>query len=158
YGIAEYAPGAEVVADGKLVTSSAIDFKGRTPDLRYYRICRNCQNVAIDIDAGSPPQTCPICGDTPLGVAARPRAFLVPRGFSSSLEKSVAEVRLRRVKPPRTTDVFLVSGVAPSGFAPHPSVNGVVVGYRPDGELFRANTGNGMKGFRLCLTCGSLAG
>jgi hypothetical protein len=135
-----------------------MDFKGRTPDLRFYRICRDCQNVAIDIDAGVPPQTCPVCGATPTGAAAKPRGFLVPRGFSSSLDKNVAEVRLRRVKPPRTTDVFLVSGVAPSGFVPHPFVNGVAVGYRPDGELFRANTGNGMRGFRLCLTCGSLAG
>jgi hypothetical protein len=154
YGIAEYAPGSEVIADGKLITSGAIDFRGRTPDVRHYRICRQCHNVAIDISATAPPPTCPVCGAIPPAVAARPKPFVVPPGFSTCLDKKVAEVRLSRLKPQRTSDVFLVSGVSPDRFQPHPQVPGVLTGYRADGELFRANSGLQSRGFRLCLKCG----
>jgi superfamily II DNA or RNA helicase len=155
YGMAEYAPGAEVVADGKLLTSSAIDFKGRTADVRHYRICRHCHNVAIDFDRAAPPRTCPVCGTVPTGATAIPRPFLVPRGFSTSLDTPIGEVRLSRVKPARTSEVFLVSGVAPDSFVPHAELKGASVGYRPDGELFRANSGSDMRGFRVCIKCGS---
>jgi len=154
YGIAEYAPGSEVIADGKLITSGAIDFRGRTPDVRHYRICRQCHNVTVDISPTAPPPTCPVCGATPPAVAARPKPFVVPPGFSTSLDKKVAEVRLSRLKPQRTSDVFLVSGVSPDKFRLHPKVLGVLTGYRSDGELFRANSGLQARGFRLCVKCG----
>ena len=154
YGIAEYAPGAEVVADGKLITSGAIDFRGRTADIRHYRICRQCHNVTVDISPTAPPPTCPVCGAAPPAVAAKPKPFVVPPGFSTCLDKQVAEVRLSRLKPQRTSEVFLVSGVSPDAFKPHPSAAGVLTGYRADGELFRANSGLQNRGFRICLKCG----
>lgn len=155
YGIAEYAPGSEVVADGKLIRSSAIDFRGRQPDVRHYRICRRCHNVMVDFVPPGP-ASCPICGAQATGAASRAKPFLVPPGFSTSLEEKVQEVRLSRVRPPRTSEVFLVSGAAAAQFNEHDTLKGVWTGYRSDGELFRANAGHDLRGFRVCLKCGSL--
>jgi hypothetical protein len=45
YGIAEYAPGSEVVADGLLLTSRALNLQNRELKIEAYRVCERCNRV-----------------------------------------------------------------------------------------------------------------
>ena len=45
YGIAEYAPGSEVVADGLLLTSRALNLQNRELKIEAYRVCARCNRV-----------------------------------------------------------------------------------------------------------------
>jgi len=48
----------------------------------------------------------------------------------------------------------LITGALPESFKPHFKLKGVTVGYRADGELFRANSGKQFKQFKICRFCG----
>lgn len=154
YGISEYAPGAEVIADGKLITSGALDLGGRTPHVRRYRLCQRCHNVEVSERADALQGPCSVCGGTWKGVGSAGRPFVVPRGFSTTFDTKASEVRLSRVTPPRNTEVFLVQGAPPEAFQAHPMLKGIQVGLQADGRLFLANSGRRGRGFGLCMTCG----
>lgn len=79
--ISEYAPGAEVVAGGRIWTSAGIikypkDFM---PD-KYYRLCKSCRHIDIDIDKQQLPATCPQCGSSERDI----QRFVEPKGFMTS--------------------------------------------------------------------------
>ena len=154
YGISEYAPGAEVIADGRLIRSGAIDLRGRAAQVRRYRICRKCHNVELALTADSMQGRCSICGAQWTGAAGLGRPFVVPKGFSTVYEERAQEVRLSRVLPPRNTEVFLVRGAPAEAFQPHARLSGLRYGLQADGQLFLANEGPRGRSFSLCLTCG----
>ncbi len=79
--ISEYAPGAEVVAGGRIWTSGGIV---RYPNMfmptRYYKICDSCGHVGIkDSHDGFGP-ICPQCAEDWRG-ARRKGSFIEPKGF-----------------------------------------------------------------------------
>ena len=154
YGIAEYAPGSEVVADGLLLVSRGLDLKNKELEVRSYRACSRCNRVQITNTRRDIAPICEFCHSPASGPRSQPRDFVVPRGFTTSIDEPVLEVRLNRLKPPPNSEVFLITGADPSRFAPHPDLPGVSLGYRPDGELFRANSGKKFQQFRLCRYCG----
>lgn len=82
-GISEYAPGAEVVAAGRIWVSAGIARypKEFMPD-RYYRSCDVCHHVQIADDRGELAQSCPNCGAS---YAAPPRTCVEPIGFVTSI-------------------------------------------------------------------------
>ena len=154
YGIAEYAPGSEVVADGLLLISRGLDLQNKELEVRFYRACSRCNRVQIAGTLKEIAPMCGYCGSPASGPRAKPRSFVVPRGFTTSIDEPAQEVRLNRLKPPPNSAVFLVEGAHPDTFVPHADIPGITLGYRADGELFRANSGRKFQQFKLCRYCG----
>jgi len=150
-GISEYAPGTEIIADGKLFRSRGIDLQHREPEVRKYRACPQCRRVTDLAEHDQMPGNCE-CRWRSRGRGAR--FFIRPRGFTTLSYEAVEEPDLFRLKPPPNSDVFLLSGAEESAFQPHPQFAGIVLGYSRHGVLFRANPGKQYQGFRVCLKCG----
>ena len=155
YAIAEYAPGSEIIADGKLLVSGGIDLKNRELDVRAYRICSKCNRVERAGLVQDIPSQCPVCGTVPSGPRSRSFKYIVPRGFTTLIDDPVAEVTLFRLKPPSNSEVFLVEGAREQDFAPHPALSGISLGHSANGTLFRANSGPKGSHFSVCRFCGN---
>jgi ATP-dependent helicase YprA (DUF1998 family) len=154
YGIAEYAPGSEIIANGWTLVSGGIDLQNRELEVRFYRVCSACNRVDR---AGQPteiPRQCPTCGTMPTGPRARVMKYIIPRGFTTLIDDVIEDVRLYRLKPPPNSEVFLVEGAQPDTFQRHAEVLGITLGYRSDGQLFRANSGPKGGHFSICRICG----
>jgi hypothetical protein len=151
-GIAEYAPGAEIVADGHLLRSGAIWFNSREPEVRWYSRCPNCRKIATCLESEQLPATCDRCGTVITGRNA-PKRYLKPDAFSTNASDLPEEPGMYRRRPPRNSEVFLLEGTAPDDFKEH-SINGVTYGVKPGGRMFRANSGYSFAGFRVCRKCG----
>ncbi len=154
YGIAEYAPGSEVIANGWTLVSGGIDLQNRELEVRFYRVCSACNRVERATQATDIPRQCPTCGTIPSGPRARVMKYIIPRGFTTLIDDVIEDVRLYRLKPPPNSEVFLVEGAQPETFQPHPELPGITLGYRSDGQLFRANSGPKGGHFGICRICG----
>jgi hypothetical protein len=152
YGIAEYAPGSEVVADGLLLTSRALNLQNRELKIEAYRVCARCNRVEVVPQREDLAGPCRSCGNRPSGPRANPTNFVVPRGFTTLIDEPAREVRLHRLKPPPNSEVYLIEGA--SKFRAHDVITGVSLGYSPQGKLFRANCGHKFQQFRICPYCG----
>ena len=136
--------------DGRLVRSGGVDLRNREMEVLIYSACSRCNQVRIGASESELQGPCPFCNER----FSPPKKFIQPIGFTTLVEEQIEFVRLHRVKPPSTSEVFLIDGADPSSFAPHRLLSGVSVGYRRDGELFRANAGRKGKQFKLCRRCG----
>ncbi|MFG3685435.1 Zn-binding domain-containing protein [Micromonospora sp. NPDC047740] len=149
--IYEYAPGAEIVAGGRLWRSGGIyRLPEREPERRYYAVCGTCNYYREDIDRlGSP---CPSCGAQLAGV---PRRYTVPLfGFVATREPG----RAPGGKPPKRSwhgDTFVVSPGAEIEETVHDLPGGkITVRSGTRGELVAISDGPGGKGFLICDWCG----
>jgi hypothetical protein len=105
YGISEYAPGSEVVVDGRLLTSRGLDLQNKELEVRHYRVCSRCNRVQVASAAKEISPVCKSCGGRASGPRSMPRGFVVPRGFTTSIDDDPAlEVRLNRLKPPPNSE------------------------------------------------------
>jgi len=143
-GISEYAPGAEIIADGKLLTSAGINLARREPQLEWFSVDDRTRTIAIK----------PTAEEAQLADGRAPIKFVQPIGFTTLWNVRPQQPNLFRLRPPSNTEVFLQDGAPDEDFEPCPSLQGVTAGIRPDGKLFRANLGPRGQGFRLCLRCG----
>ena len=151
-GIAEYAPGSEIVADGYLLRSGAIWFNSREPEVRWYSRCPNCRKISICLESQTLPPTCDRCGTTITGRNI-PKRYLKPDAFSTNASDPPEEPGMYRRRPPRNSEVFLLEGANLDDFKEH-SIPGVTYGVKPGGRMFRANSGYDFSGFRVCRKCG----
>ncbi len=147
-GISEYAPGAEIIADGRLLKSRGVLRPNQGFDVRQYSYCRNCRRLVTKLENEAMERVCEC------GLTSQPRNYIKPEGFQTLYSDEVVEPNLYRVRPPSNSELFLVSGARPEDFRAHELVAGVTYGYRRDGKLFRANPGFCFQQFRLCKTCG----
>jgi ATP-dependent helicase YprA (DUF1998 family) len=152
YGIAEYAPGSEVVADGLLLTSRALNLQNRELKIEAYRVCVRCNRVEFAAQRKDLLGPCTSCGNRPTGPRANPRDYVIPRGFTTLIDEPAREVRLHRLKPPPNSEVYLIKGAI--DFQEHQMMAGISLGYSQQGELFRANCGHKFQQFRICPYCG----
>ena len=151
-GIVEYAPGAEVIAGGRVWTSRGVGYypKHFMPE-RYYKTCDLCRNVLISESADLVPLACPKC-QMPMPGLARP--FIEPRSFVTSMVESEGkEPGPRRSRPPSALETQLVTS------APEDSFRGMEVpgvGWSLQdakaGTMLVVNRGKG-SGFKRCR-CG----
>jgi hypothetical protein len=144
-GISEYAPGAEVIADGLLFRSCGVVKRGNVFRVRHYRYCKNCRQLDISDTAIGP--LCR-CG------GGRSRTFIEPVGFQTLASELPRRPNLFRKRTAPNTELFLVGGASPEAFAAHGTVPGVSHAYLLEGRLFRANQGPKAAQYRLCLDCG----
>lgn len=148
-GIVEYAPGAQVVAKGRVWTSRGIGFypKHFMPE-RYYKVCPSCRNVAIGETPELVPQTCPKCQDA---MPRFPRAFIEPRSFVTSVHESQGkEPGMTRVRPPVAMETQLVTSARDEEFLDSP-LQGITWAMQnaKAGTMLVVNRGKG-DGFKRC--------
>lgn len=157
--IGEYAPGAEVVAGGRIWTSRGIVRRSKEymPD-RYYRICKSCGHPEIHDDWQQFGDQCEQCSGDPQNQANK---FISPTAFLTSFEErkgrdpGSSRLRARPVDEARLltrahfrdyADTDLV-GVR-TFFAPATPTHGEV-----GGKLFVVNRGPKGAGYLWCNRC-----
>ena len=153
-GLSEYAPGSEIVADGKLFRSGGIDLQHKELERRQYRVCNMCRRVEFFAESQPVPRACGACGCIPKGPLGVARKYVRPPGFTTLFEEPVEEPNLFRLRPPPNSEVFLVQGADEDAFSVHASFPNICCGYTQNGQLFRANPGRKYKAFRICIKCG----
>ena len=148
-GIVEYAPGAQVVARGRVWTSRGIGFypKHFMPE-RYYKVCPSCRNVELGESPDLVPLTCPKCQQSMPGF---PRAFIEPRSFVTSVHESQGkEPGMTRVRPPVAMETQLVTSARDEDFLDSP-LKGITWAMQDAkaGTMLVVNRGKG-DGFKRC--------
>ena len=152
--IAEFAPGAQVIAHKKVFTSAGLYVVGTTdkPQRLWYARCRNCRQIRT---AGTQDQlkgSCPVCQVRVTGQAIR--AFVEPTAFSvRKTQKNTGAERHRRTSliRQRQTLTHFIDSVEGSKFRKDALFS---IALKEDGTLFRYNLGPENKGFVLCQDCG----
>lgn len=147
-GISEYAPGAEIIADGHLFRSRGVVRRGPSFVIRQYRYCLQCRRLQTKSENE------PLDAVCECGRVSQTFKYIEPEGFQTFYNDEVPEPNLFRARPPANSELFLIAGVNPSEFRSHPELRGVSFGYRKDGRLFRANPGYRYQQFLLCKNCG----
>jgi ATP-dependent helicase YprA (DUF1998 family) len=153
-GISEYAPGAQVIADGRVWTSYGIgEYPRHFMPTRYYRECSNCRNVEIREARED------FAGSCACGHAVPPghiRAYIEPKSFvTSSAEPNGRDPGLTRLRPPPTQEARLLSAAAEGAFTANPTnVPNTTWAWQDakQGRMFVVNKGRG-SGFLRC-PCG----
>jgi superfamily II DNA/RNA helicase len=162
--IAEYAPGAEVVAGGRIWTSSGIARRANIgggeawTEKGFHQICSSCGHVEIQSEKENFEAHCPQCGATP---TAQKRKFIEPFGFLTSYgdrqgrDPGASRLRVRPVDEARlltkAKDVDFCSsdlnGV--KGFF----ASAVPRGSEKAGQMFIVNRGPNGLGYLCCPKC-----
>ena len=152
--IAEFAPGAQVIARKKVFTSSGLYVASSTdkPERRWYAKCPSCEQIRTAPLQDQLLGSCSVC-QNPI-TNQRLKAFVEPSAFSVRIEKkSGGSERHRRTSliRQRQTLTHFIDSVEESSF--HES--GLFsIALKEDGTLFRYNLGPENKGFVLCSSCG----
>ena len=152
--IAEFAPGAQVIARKKVFTSSGLYVVSSTdkPERRWYAKCPSCEQIRTAPLQDQLLGSCSVC-QNPI-TNQRLKAFVEPSAFSVRIEKkSEGSERHRRTSliRQRQTLTHFIDSVEESSF----DESGLFsIALKEDGTLFRYNLGPENKGFVLCSSCG----
>lgn len=162
--IAEYAPGAEVVAGGRIWTSAGIARKAAIgggeawAEKGYYRICPSCNHVQIHDERDEFEETCPQCGAGQQGLKSR---FLEPFGFVTSYaERTGRDPGSARLRVRPVDEARLLTRAMEDDFKTS-DLNGVLSFFAPSvprsgekpGQMFIVNRGPQGKGYLCCPRC-----
>ena len=159
-GISEYAPGAEVVANGRIWSSQGLAYypKDFMPT-NYYTLCRNCHHVEIQIDKDDLSNSCLFCGNNNIGMK---RSFLEPKGFVTAYkERKGKDLSLHRIRKQYADEARLISLAKEEQFLPtdNPVIAKALLrshALKPDdpvGTLFIVNRGPFGLGYHRCNLC-----
>lgn len=159
-GISEYAPGAEVVANGRIWRSTALAQYPREfmPD-RWYVPCQQCFHVDVADVREELPSACSNCGHNQ---NRRRRKFLEPKGFVTSYAERNGKdpgANRRRVRP--ADEARLIATAPDTSFSEtdHAAVRTALLPSRPSeeqgnqGTMFIANRGLYGEGYYRCPRC-----
>jgi len=154
-GIAEYAPGAQVIAKGRVWESYGIgEYPKHFMPTRFYRQCPSCRHVELQEDKQDFAAACEVCGHPILPREIRP--FIEPKSFvTSSANPDGKDPGLTRLRPPPAQEARLLSAAPDSAFALNPTNVPLTRWARQDaqqGRMFVVNQGRGY-GFLRCQ-CG----
>ena len=152
--IAEFAPGAQVIARKKVFTSSGLYVVSNTdkPERLWYAKCPSCEQIRTARIQEDLVGDCAVCQRRITTQYIMP--FVEPSAFSVKIEKNKqGSERHRRTSliRQRQTLTHFIDSVEESSF--HDS--GLFsIALKEDGILFRYNLGPENKGFILCQSCG----
>lgn len=159
-GISEYAPGSEVIANGRVWTSAGLAYYPRDfMPTRYYLACKECHHVEIREDMNDLGGNCSFCGNDSPG---RARSFIEPRGFVTSYkERKGKDPAQHRVRKQYADEARLISIARNDQYrkTDHPSVSKALLRSHavdpdePVGKLFVVNRGRYKNGFHHCPLC-----
>lgn len=143
-GISEYAPGAQVVANGRVWESYGVgQYPRHFMTTQFYVSCANCNHVEVGDAKDSFGFSCTACG-APVA-PANVRAFIEPRSFvTSAAEPNGRDPGLVRLRPPRAQEARLITAANDSEFATTdmPNTSWAFQG-AGTGRMFVANQGRG---------------
>ena len=149
-GISEYAPGAEVIAAGRVWTSYGVgQYPKHFMPTQHYRECPTCRHVEIQL---MPEDFTGACEKCEAPVTARPRAFIEPKSFvTSSGEPNGRDPGISRLKPPPAQEARLLTSAEDAEFEANPT--GVPLTQwafqnAKRGRMFVVNLGRGFGFFR----------
>ncbi len=154
--VREYAPGAEVVMDGRVYESGGVTLNWHLPPsvesareiqaLRHVWRCRECGATG---DAPSPPAQCPQCDGS-----VESQKYLEPAGFAVDIRRSphnnVVAPNYIPVEPP------WISCPTPD-WSPLADPGIGRFRYTDTGHLFHGSKGRSRHGYTVCLRCGRAA-
>jgi hypothetical protein len=164
-GISEYAPGAEVVANGRIWTSRGLVYSSRIfMPTEYYMACQDCHHVDVDVSRDGLPRECTNCGSKR---GRQPRSFLVPRGFVTSYdERTGSDPGLVRRREVPADEARLLTMPLDEMFSDsdHSLVGTTLLRAQPPvhqqsgrqvlpGSLFIVNRGTHRFGYTICPFC-----
>jgi hypothetical protein len=153
--IAEFAPGAQVIAHKKVFTSAGLYVVSRTdkPDPWWYSKCPGCEQIRTARTQDPLLGSCPVCQRS-ITAAQHLKTFVEPIAFSVRVEKkNMGAERHRRTSliRQRQTLTHFIDSVEESSFH---DTGLFAVALKEAGTLFRYNLGPENKGFMFCPTCG----
>lgn len=152
--IAEFAPGAQVIAHKKLFTSAGLYVASKMdrPDRRWYSKCPACEQIRTALTQESLIRHCPVCGRSITTQYIQP--FIEPLAFSVRVERGgQGNARHRRstLIRQRQTITHFIEQVDETSFQ---DLGLFHIALKEGGSLFRYNLGPENKGFMLCPECG----
>lgn len=158
-GISEYAPGAEVVANGRIWTSAGLAYYPRVfVPTEWYAACPECHHVDIGLERSDLPPVCSNCGAT---AGRQRRAHMRPRGFVTSYEERTGKdpgTTRRRERPADEARLITIPGESCFRDTDHPRIRGALLRARPAddepaGRMFIVNRGPARNGYHICPRC-----
>ncbi len=161
-GISEYAPGAEVVAGGRIwVSAGIVRYPNDFMPEQLAQVCNECGHVAIRRFSDQLPPDCEQCGSTDLQGAS---TFLEPKAFLTSVdERHGRDPAASRVRQRSTEEARLVTTAPPHLFVPTDLGTKVTTFFAPArplqgediarGQLFVLNKGPKGAGYHRCPRC-----
>jgi len=165
-GISEYAPGAEIVAGGRVWVSDGISKRSKfTGDDAFiersqYRVCAACHSPQITPQGMEPKEHCLQCG-TKFHKTNATRAFIRPHGFVTSVADGQGrDPGATRIRPTISDEALLLTE-APRSKYTATDLPGILTFHapgsnRPEEELGRiitVNRGRHGGGFAWCPSC-----
>lgn len=152
--IAEFAPGAQVIAHKKVFTSAGLYVVSKTdkPERLWYSKCRSCEQIRTARTKDSLNGSCSVCNRsiTPQDI----EAFVMPTSFSIHVDKkskSTSRHRRSSLIRQRQSITHFIDSIDDGSFK---EVGSFRIALKENGTLFRYNRGPENKGFMLCPTCG----
>lgn len=160
-GISEYAPGAEVVANGRIWQSAGLaQYPRMFMPTEYYGACSECQQVDIGTERSDVPSECSQCGTSG---AKRPiHAFIEPRGFVTAYRDRNGKdpgTNRRRERPAEEARLIKLPREDQFEQRDHPQVQTALLRAQaddadtPNGRLFIVNKGLFGQGYHHCSLC-----
>lgn len=151
--IAEFAPGAQVIAHKKVFTSCGLYVVGKMdkPVRQWYSECPDCKQIRTGHTIDELCQPCGVCQRSITAQFVRP--FVEPAAFSVRVDEKEGTARYRRstLIRQRQTLTHFIDHVEDSTL----QENGLFrLALKETGNLFRYNLGPENKGFMLCSDCG----
>lgn len=157
-GITEYAPGAEVIANGRIWRSAGLAYSPKDfMPTEYVVVCRYCSHSNIEDDLNDVPKNCKNCNQ-PINERALP--FVKPKGFITALKDSKGKdpymVR-KRANPADEAKLIAVPPKEKYEKTEHGLIKKVFMASYSEnelsGRLFVLNRGLGKKGYFRCNYC-----
>ncbi|MCK5243461.1 DEAD/DEAH box helicase [bacterium] len=153
--IAEFAPGAQVIAHKKVFTSEGLYIvsKRDVPEKRFYVRCRNCDQIRTASTQEKLKGRCLVCNKA-VNPVQDIKIFVEPEAFSIRIDKhSEGSARYRRTTliRQRQSLTHFIDSVKDDQFEDYGIFKLVL---KVPGTLFRYNLGPNNGGFILCPHCG----
>jgi ATP-dependent helicase YprA (DUF1998 family) len=151
--IAEFAPGAQVIAHKKVFESSGLYVVGKMdkPTRQYYSECPDCKQIRTSQTENELCKPCDVCQRAITKQFVK--AFVEPSAFSVRVDEKEKSVRYRRgtLVRQRQTLTHFIDHVDEATLRGQGRFR---LGLNKTGTLFRYNLGPENKGFMLCEDCG----
>jgi len=151
--IAEFAPGAQVIAHKKVFTSNGLYVVSKMdkPTRQWYSECPDCKQIRTGQTQDELCKPCAVCQRSITAQFVRP--FVEPAAFSVRVDEKDGAARYRRstLVRQRQTVTHFIDHVEESSLQDHGLFQ---LALKETGTLFRYNLGPENKGFMLCQDCG----
>jgi hypothetical protein len=157
-GITEYAPGSEVIANGRIWRSAGLAFLPKYfMPTEFVVVCRNCSHSNVAFDIEGIPKNCINCSQE---INEKALAFVKPKGFITALKDSKGQDPSMVRKRSNPADEAKLIVVPPSEYykkTEHGLIKKAFMESQPDnelsGRLFILNRGLSKKGYFRCNYC-----